>query len=165
MTFTEELMTAVAQQAIGTDRLTFGHHQISLAAPYARLSLREGTREAASRRLNEEVTEADLRDGERAKAVADQLGVEVKQGDGAGTITTLIFEALCEHQLVQPTFVYDFPTEVSPLSKQKSNDPDTVERIAPGATSKRTRWTRITSGRSNTACHRPPARGSASTGW
>jgi lysyl-tRNA synthetase class 2 len=129
MTFTEELMTAVAQQAIGTDRLTFGHHQISLAAPYARLSLREGTREAASRRLNEEVTEADLRDRERAKAVADRLGVEVKPGDGAGTITTLIFEALCEHQLVQPTFVYDFPTEVSPLSKQKSNDPDTVERF------------------------------------
>jgi len=40
-----------------------------------------------------------------------------------------IFEALCEDELVQPTFVYDFPTEVSPLSKQKADDPDTVERF------------------------------------
>src|SRR5204863_3877016 len=40
-----------------------------------------------------------------------------------------VFEALCEERLIQPTFVYDFPTEVSPLSKQKPDDPDTVERF------------------------------------
>jgi lysyl-tRNA synthetase class 2 len=55
--------------------------------------------------------------------------VEVDAGDGAGTITTHIFEKLCESRLIQPTFVYDFPTEVSPLSKQKPDDPDTVERF------------------------------------
>jgi lysyl-tRNA synthetase class 2 len=48
---------------------------------------------------------------------------------GAGKITAAIFEALCEDDLVQPTFVYDFPTDVSPLSKQKPDDPDTVERF------------------------------------
>jgi lysyl-tRNA synthetase class 2 len=48
---------------------------------------------------------------------------------GAGKIAAEIFEALCEEDLVQPTFVYDFPTEVSPLSKQKPDDPDTVERF------------------------------------
>ena len=48
---------------------------------------------------------------------------------GAGKIATEIFERLNEHDLVQPTFVYDFPTEVSPLSKQKPDDPDTVERF------------------------------------
>ena len=53
----------------------------------------------------------------------------MKPTDGAGRITTAIFEALCEDRLVQPTFVYDFPTEVSPLSKQKPDDPDTVERF------------------------------------
>jgi len=46
-----------------------------------------------------------------------------------GKIATAIFEALCEASLVQPTFVYDFPTEVSPLSKQRPDDPDTVERF------------------------------------
>ena len=46
-----------------------------------------------------------------------------------GKIATEIFERLCEERLIQPTFVYDFPTEVSPLSKQKPDDPDTVERF------------------------------------
>ena len=50
-------------------------------------------------------------------------------GAGAGKIATEIFERLCEERLIQPTFVYDFPTEVSPLSKQKPDDPDTVERF------------------------------------
>ena len=58
-----------------------------------------------------------------------QLGVEVRPGEGAGKIAASIFEALCEDRLIQPTFVYDFPTEVSPLSKQKPDDPDTVERF------------------------------------
>ena len=48
---------------------------------------------------------------------------------GPGHIAAALFEALCEADLVQPTFVYDFPTEVSPLSKQKADDPDTVERF------------------------------------
>src|SRR5207302_1302199 len=58
-----------------------------------------------------------------------ELHVDVKPGSGAGAIAMAIFEALCEDRLVQPTFVYDFPTEVSPLSKQKPDDPDTVERF------------------------------------
>ena len=48
---------------------------------------------------------------------------------GPGKITLELFEALCEDRLTQPTFVHDFPTEVSPLSKQKADDPDTVERF------------------------------------
>jgi lysyl-tRNA synthetase class 2 len=129
MTLTEELIGAVAQQAIGTDQVTFGEHQISLAAPFNRVALREGAREAASRRLGREIADADLRDTARAGAIARELAVEVQPGHGAGKIATSIFEALCEEQLVQPTFVYDFPTEVSPLSKQKADDPDTVERF------------------------------------
>jgi lysyl-tRNA synthetase class 2 len=61
--------------------------------------------------------------------LARQLQIEVGAGHGAGKITTEIFEALCESRLIQPTFVYDFPTEVSPLSKQKPDDPETVERF------------------------------------
>jgi lysyl-tRNA synthetase class 2 len=75
------------------------------------------------------VSEADLRDRDTAAGLARQLGIEPRPGEGAGKITTSIFESLCEHQLIQPTFVYDFPTEVSPLSKQKPDDPDTVERF------------------------------------
>jgi lysyl-tRNA synthetase class 2 len=53
----------------------------------------------------------------------------VPPGAGAGKIAAEIFERLCEDDLIQPTFVHDFPTEVSPLSKQKPDDPDTVERF------------------------------------
>jgi lysyl-tRNA synthetase class 2 len=129
MTMTEELVTGVARQAIGTDQITFGDHQISLAPPFSRVSLRDAAREAASRRLGREIAAGDLRDRERAAGLARQLGVEIQPGAGAGRITTAIFEALCEEQLIQPTFVYDFPTEVSPLSKQKPDDPETVERF------------------------------------
>ena len=133
MALTEELVATVARQAIGAEQVTFGEHEISLAAPFARVSLREGARAAASRRLGREIAPAELRDRSSAAAIAGQLGIEVETGPlagcGAGKIATTIFEALCEDQLIQPTFVYDFPTEVSPLSKQKPDDPDTVERF------------------------------------
>ena len=129
MTMTEEMFETVAREAVGTGDVTFGEHQISLKAPFARLSLREGAREAASRRLQREVTEADLRGRDSAAALARALGIEVDAGAGAGKIATEMFERLCEDRLIQPTFVYDFPTEVSPLSKQKPGDPDTVERF------------------------------------
>jgi lysyl-tRNA synthetase class 2 len=129
MSMTEEMIGAVARQAIGTDEVAFGDHRICLAPPYARVSLREAAREAASRRLGEAVELADLRSRERSAGLARRLGLEVRAGEGAGRITTTIFEALCEERLIQPTFVYDFPTEVSPLSKQKRDDPDTVERF------------------------------------
>jgi len=66
---------------------------------------------------------------EKAAALAGRLGISVDAGMGPGKITAEIFERLCEEDLIQPTFVYDFPTEVSPLSKQKPDDPETVERF------------------------------------
>jgi lysyl-tRNA synthetase, class II len=129
ITMTEEMLSAVALASIGTDRITFAEHDISLAPPYRRVSLREGARSAAAAKLGTAVTEEELRDRGRAAALATGLGIELRDGWGAGKITTEIFERLHEHDLVQPTFVYDFPTEVSPLSKQKPDDPDTVERF------------------------------------
>jgi lysyl-tRNA synthetase class 2 len=129
MTLTEELIATVARAVVGSDQITFGAHQISLAPPFARLSLRQAVCEAAGRRLERTVTEAELRDVPQARALAGALGVEVDAAAGPGKIATDLFERLCEDRLVQPTFVYDFPTEVSPLSKQKADDPDTVERF------------------------------------
>jgi lysyl-tRNA synthetase class 2 len=126
---TEEMISTVAREATGSDQVKFGEHDISLAAPYRRVSLREGARRAAGERLGRDISDADLRDRERAAAIARELRLEVQTAWGAGKIATEIFERLNEHDLVQPTFVYDFPTEVSPLSKQKPDDPDTVERF------------------------------------
>ncbi|MGE5816351.1 MAG: lysine--tRNA ligase [Acidobacteriota bacterium] len=129
MDMTEELVEAVALEAIGTTTIRFGGRQISLARPFRRLKLRDGAREAASDRLKTPVPEGDLRNTESATAIARRVGVEVEPGWGAGKITTEIFEKLVEESLIDPVFVYDFPTEVSPLSKQKPDDPDTVERF------------------------------------
>jgi lysyl-tRNA synthetase class 2 len=108
---------------------TFNGHAISMAAPFRRLSLRHAAAEAASERLGRSITETDLRDRAKAADVAKALHLEVKTAHGAGKIATTIFEGLWEDRLVQPTFVFDFPTEVSPLSKQKPDDLDTVERF------------------------------------
>jgi lysyl-tRNA synthetase class 2 len=129
MRMTELMIATAAQHAVGGSQVTFGDHQISLQPPFARLSLRDAARDAASRRLHREISDADLRDRATVAGLAAQLGIEVDPGHGAGKITTAIFEACCEAALIQPTFVYDFPTEVSPLSKQKPGDPDTVERF------------------------------------
>ncbi len=133
MRMTEAMLSTVATRVLGTDQISFGDHQISMRAPFVRLSLREAAREAASTKLGREVSDADLRDRDRVAGIARELGLEAILADGpgygAGKITTEIFERLCEDRLIQPTFVYDFPTEVSPLSKQKPDDPDTVERF------------------------------------
>jgi lysyl-tRNA synthetase class 2 len=129
MGLTEELIGDAARRSIGTDQMTFADRQISLTPPYARVSLREAVRRAAGDRLGRDVADGELRAREGAAALASRLGVEVKPGEGPGKITMSLFEALCEDQLVQPTFVYDFPTEVSPLSKQRPDDPETVERF------------------------------------
>src|SRR3954463_7549649 len=66
MAMTEEMLESVATKCVGTDQVTFGEHQISLAAPFARVSLREGAREAASRRLKRDVPAEDLRNRDAA---------------------------------------------------------------------------------------------------
>jgi lysyl-tRNA synthetase class 2 len=129
MTLTEEMLPFVAGKAGAADGVTFNGHTISFTAPFRRLSLREGARAAASKRLGSEVPADALRSRDAAAALAVKLEIPMAPGMGPGKIAAEIFEALCEEELIQPTFVYDFPTEVSPLSKQKPDDPDTVERF------------------------------------
>src|SRR5262249_38935694 len=129
MQMTEEMLAEIAREAVGAIEVPFGNRQISFAAPFARLSLREAAAEAASEKLARHVTASDLRDAAGAARVAADLGIEDAASEPAGKNALSIFEALWEPRLVQPTFVFDFPTEVSPLSKQKADDPDTVERF------------------------------------
>ena len=129
MTLTEQLLGAVADEVLQGRECKYDGVAISWDPPYARRSLRAAVREAAAKRLGRDVSEGDLRKREAVAGLARALEVEVTAGAGAGRITFELFEALCENSLVQPTFVYDFPTEVSPLSKQRADDPETVERF------------------------------------
>ena len=129
MNMTEEMLAGLAQSVIGGAGTTFGGNTISFAPPYRRLSLRQAAAEKAAAKLGRPVTVADLRDRAKAADIAKALGLEVQKSHGAGRIATTVFEAMWEPELIQPTFVFDFPTEVSPLSKQRADDPDTVERF------------------------------------
>jgi lysyl-tRNA synthetase class 2 len=129
MSMTESLIDTVARESIGTNLVKFRDDEISLKPPFARVSMREAAREALSRRLGREVGAAELRNRDEAQALARQIGIVVEERYGAGRLAAEIFETLCEDSLTQPTFIYDFPTEVSPLSKQKPDDPETVERF------------------------------------
>jgi len=129
MTLTEAMLAEAAQAALGGPEAPFGEHVISFQSPFRRLSLREAAAAAAGARLGEAVDVSTLRSRDSAAALAARLGVAVDPAAGAGHIAAQLFETLCEADLVQPTFVYDFPTEVSPLSKQKADDLDTVERF------------------------------------
>ena len=129
MRMVEQLVESVARATLGATGITFGGQAITLAAPFARVRLREVAAARATERLGRPVTEGDLRDRAAAAGVATALGLGVEAAAGAGRIAMDIFEHLCEDGLLQPTYVHDFPTEVSPLSKQRRDDPDTVERF------------------------------------
>ena len=143
-----QALMAMTEELIATRRAAGGRHRSDhlrrasdfaaaavRAAVAARGRARGGVAPAASRRS----TDADLRDrDDRCRRSPRELGIEVEPGHGAGKITTAIFEALCEDRLIQPTFVYDFPTEVSPLSKQKPDDP--TRSSASSCTSAASRW-------------------------
>ena len=135
MALTEELLAEVARQATGGLDATFGEHDAVVrravpAAVTAPCRGRSGHGAAGpggrldGRRLGS--GPARPRHGGWRRTRARTAG---RPAHGAGRIATTIFEALWEANLVQPTFVFDFPTEVSPLSKQKPDDPDTVERF------------------------------------
>ena len=129
MTLTEALLSHVARAVLGGDECRFGDARIAFAPPFERIALRDAVRDALGRRLGAAVTEGELRDRAQAAALAGRAGMAPPAGAGAGRITFELFEALCAESLVQPTFVHDFPTEVSPLAKQRPDDPDTVERF------------------------------------
>ena len=128
MDLTEELLGAVADDVLGGREFTYGGETISLRQ-FEKKKLRDAVREAVAARLDRDVSEDDLRDRAKVTALARDLDVDVAPDAGPGKIAFTLFEALCEDALVQPTFVHDFPTEVSPLSKQCPGDPDTVERF------------------------------------
>ena len=129
MALSEQLLSHTVQTAVGTLDVQWGDHQISFAAPFARRTFRSLVVDAVSQKLGEDLDEHLLKDGKVVTLLAQRLGVEVEKGWGPGKVATEIFERYVEDVLVQPTFVYDYPTEVSPLSKQRPDDPDTVERF------------------------------------
>jgi lysyl-tRNA synthetase, class II len=129
MSLTEQLLSHTVQTAVGTLEAQWGEQRISFSAPFARRTFRSLVVDAVAQRLGERIGENVMKNLAEVTALAGRLSVDVEKGWGPGKIATEIFEKHVEELLIQPTFVYDYPTEVSPLSKQRPDDPDTVERF------------------------------------
>jgi len=122
MQLTETMFVEMAQTLLGRPTLTWGEHVIDLTAPWRRLSFFTGVSQALGVTVTPETDAAVLA---RAGKVA---GLEV-EGQPADRIWKEAFETLVEPTLVQPTFVTDFPIELSPLAKRKRESPRLVERF------------------------------------
>jgi lysyl-tRNA synthetase, class II len=121
MTLTEELLSTAVQQVLNRMQCPYQGHTLDFTPPWDRLPLKEAITKYT------DIPAADLETRESLQTIAASL--EIDPNLGTGKLLTEIFETVAEPKLVQPTFVLDFPTEVSPLSKAKPDDPDVVERF------------------------------------
>jgi lysyl-tRNA synthetase class 2 len=124
MTLIEAMLAEVARDAIGTTTVTYQGKEIDLAKPYDRLTIT-----GAIRKYHPEYDEATLNDREALKRTLKALNASYKPADGIGGLQLSLFEATTETALFQPTFIVDYPAEVSPLARRNDDNPEITERF------------------------------------
>ncbi|WP_375587705.1 lysine--tRNA ligase [Flagellimonas aurea] len=122
MDTTEELLEKVAIDATGSSKVKVGNHEIEFKAPYPRVPILEAIKIHTGYDVSE-MEEDELRE------VAKKLGIEVDDTMGIGKLIDEIFGEKCEHHYIQPTFIIDYPKEMSPLTKQHRTNPRLTERF------------------------------------
>ncbi len=123
MNLTESLISTVAQEVLGTTKITYQGTELDLAPGWARMTMIESIKKFAGIDFAETTTDAE------AEALAKSVGIEVEKGMTRGEIINLAFEEKVEDNLVQPTFIYEYPVEVSPLAKRYKDNPAFTERF------------------------------------
>jgi lysyl-tRNA synthetase class 2 len=124
MDFTEELLRNVATNVLGAQQVPYGEHVIDLAKPFDRLTVSQ-----AVRKYHPEVTEGQLADRAWLIAELKKRSGKVDAQSGLGTLQLAYFEETTESQLVQPTFIVDYPAEVSPLARRNDTNPEITDRF------------------------------------
>jgi lysyl-tRNA synthetase, class II len=122
MEFTEQLLEFCATQVNGTTKATFGEHQIDFKAPYQRISMTDAIKQFTGFDIFGK-TEEEIRNA------AISMGIEVNETMGKGKLIDEIFGAKCEGNFIQPTFITDYPKEMSPLCKTHRDHPELTERF------------------------------------
>ena len=124
MDITEEIISKVALKVLGTTKITYQGTEIDLTPSWKRISMIDSIKEVTGVDFNKIETD------EEAKKAAESLHVELDELKlTRGEIINQVFEAKVEETLIQPTFIYDYPVEVSPLTKRKPSDPRLTERF------------------------------------
>jgi lysyl-tRNA synthetase, class II len=122
MNFTEQIVERVALALHGTTKVQVGEHLIDFKTPYPRVTMADAIKEHTGYDIlgkNEE----QLRD------ICDKLGIETDPSMGKGKLIDEIFGEKCEHYYIQPTFITDYPVEMSPLTKRHRENPELTERF------------------------------------
>lgn len=122
MDFCERLLEHCAMAVNGTTEATFGEHQIDFKAPYARVTMADSIKHFTGFDITDK-SEAEIRQA------AKNLGIEVDDTMGKGKLIDEIFGEKCEGNYIQPTFITDYPKEMSPLCKEHRDNPDLTERF------------------------------------
>ncbi len=124
MDITENLIHACAQAVCGSDVIIYQGEEVNLQKPFRRLTMLDAVKQYTGVDFD-----AFLGDSQKAHDVAKELGLSVEKHYVWGDVLNLIFEEKVEEQLLQPTFICDYPVEVSPLTKRKADRPELVERF------------------------------------
>ncbi|WIX32065.1 lysine--tRNA ligase [Salinicola sp. JS01] len=122
--FTEAMIRDVAERVLGSSVVVYQGTEYDLGQPFRRLTLRQSILEHG-----DGIGEADIDTLDGATATCRRLGIEVKASWGLGKLQTEIFEAVAEHRLDQPTFITEYPAEVSPLARRNDANPHVTDRF------------------------------------
>ena len=122
MDFTEQMIEKVATDVCGDTEITVGPNKISLKAPFKRISMRDSILEFTGFDING-------KDEYALRAATKDMGIEVTESMGKGKLIDEIFGEKCEGNYIQPTFITDYPIEMSPLCKKHRDNPELTERF------------------------------------
>ena len=123
MDITEQMISTVARNVRGTETITYQGTELNLSAPFERLTMIDAVKKYT------DVDFDTLKSDEKALAAVKGLGIEVEGNPSWGELLNLAFEERVEDKLIQPTFIMDYPVEVSPLTKKKPSRPELTERF------------------------------------
>ena len=123
MDITEEMFRTVAQNVLGTTKINYGGYDLDLGQPFARKTMVDAVKEFSG------VDFDAVADTEEAKKLATEHNIEFEERHVKGDILNLFFEEYVEKNLIQPTFIIDYPVEISPLTKRKPDKPEFTERF------------------------------------
>lgn len=125
MDLIEDMYRTITKQICGTDKISYQGTEIDMGSRWERLAMVEAVKKYAGVDFN------DWKTDEQARAVAKEKGVAVEEGEQAtkGHVLIAFFDAYVEEKLIQPTFIYDYPVENSPLAKRKKDNPAFTERF------------------------------------
>ena len=123
MDITEEIISTVAQNVLGTTKITYQGTPIDLTPGWKRITMIDSIKEVTGIDFN------NINSDEEAREILKKLGIEFVSTTTRGEAINLVFEGKVEETLIQPTFIYDYPIEVCPLTKKKPSDPRLTERF------------------------------------